>query len=61
MTAAGPGFLERIRHHVRQLAFPVLAEKTQVRYAELSSDAGFIGAAWCGRQLLRDPIGMMIS
>jgi len=61
MTAAGAPFLERIRYHVHQMAFPVLAEKTQVRYAELGSDAGFIGAAWCGRQLLRDPIGMIIS
>jgi glucokinase len=53
MTAAGEGFLERIRHHVRQLAFPVTAEHTRVCFAELGSDAGFIGAAACGRQLLR--------
>lgn len=55
MTAAGEGFLERVRHHVREMAFPVLAEKTQIRYAELGGDAGFIGAAWCARQLLRTP------
>ena len=53
MIAAGPGFLERIRHHIRILAFPVPAERTDVRYAELGSDAGFIGAAACGRQLVR--------
>jgi glucokinase len=53
MTAAGPAFLERIRHHVCTLAFPVPAEQTEVRYAELGSDAGFIGAAACGRRLLR--------
>ncbi len=53
MIAAGQGFLERIRHHVRVLAFPVPAERTEVRYAELGSDAGFIGAAACGRQLVR--------
>jgi len=52
MIAAGPAFLERIRHHVRARAFPVPAERTQVRYAELGSDAGFIGAAACGRLLL---------
>jgi glucokinase len=52
MIAAGAGFLERIRHHVRRLTFPVLAERTQIRYAELGSDAGFIGAAACGRQLV---------
>ena len=53
MTAAGASFLERIRHHVRDLAFPVTAEHTRVCFAELGSDAGFIGAAACGRQLLR--------
>jgi glucokinase len=53
MIAAGEPFLERIRWHIRQLAFPVPAEKTRVCYAELGSDAGFIGAAACGRQLVR--------
>jgi glucokinase len=51
MIAAGESFLERIRRHVRELAFPVPAEKTQVRYAQLGSDAGFIGAAACARKL----------
>jgi glucokinase len=51
MIAAGEGFLERIRRHVREVSFPVPAEQTQVRFAELGSDAGFIGAAACGRQL----------
>ncbi len=50
MIAAGDGFLEMIRQHVRELAFPVPAERTLIRYAELGSDAGFIGAAGCGRQ-----------
>lgn len=50
MSAAGEGFLERIRHHVRELAFPVPAERTLIRYAKLGTDAGFIGAAGCGRQ-----------
>jgi glucokinase len=53
MIAAGDAFLERIRSHVRELAFPVPAAKTQIRYAQLGSDAGFIGAAACGRQLVR--------
>jgi glucokinase len=53
MTAAGEGFLARIRHHVRQLAFPVCAAHTQVRFAELGGDAGFIGAAACGRLLVQ--------
>lgn len=51
MVAAGTGFLERIRKYVKELAFPVPAEKTIVCYAQLGSDAGFIGAAGCGRQL----------
>jgi glucokinase len=54
MTAAGEGFLERIRHHVREMAFPIPAERTPVRYAQLGTDAGFIGAAACGRQLATD-------
>jgi glucokinase len=54
MIAAGDGFLERIRGHVRRMAFPVPAQRTQIRYAELGSDAGFIGAAACGRRLVRD-------
>jgi glucokinase len=55
MTAAGEPFLERIRHHVRELAFPVPAERTLIRYAQLGTDAGFIGAAACGRQLVVRP------
>jgi len=51
MTAAGEAFLERIRHHVREMVFPVLAEKTKICYAQLGGDAGFIGAAACGRAL----------
>jgi glucokinase len=54
MTATGEPFLERIRHHVRLLAFPVPAEKTLIRYAQLGSDAGFIGAAACGRLLFKE-------
>jgi glucokinase len=53
MIAAGDAFLESIRQHVRALAFPVPAEKTLIRYAILGSDAGFIGAAGCGRQQWR--------
>ena len=52
MIAAGEGFLGRIRHHVRELAFAVLAANTEIRYARLGGDAGFIGAAACGRALV---------
>ncbi|MBX9682010.1 MAG: ROK family protein [Gemmataceae bacterium] len=51
IIATGEWFLDRIRKHVKELAFPVPAEKTQIRYASLGSDAGYIGAAACGRQL----------
>jgi glucokinase len=53
MIAAGDDFLDRIRAHVRQLAFTVPAERTRIVYAQLGGDAGFIGAAACGRQLVR--------
>ncbi len=53
MIAAGEEFLARIRCHVRALAFPVPAARTEVCYAQLGGDAGFIGAAACGRQLCR--------
>ena len=49
MIAAGPGFLEDIRADVRSMAFPIPAAKTRIEYAELGSDAGFIGAAGCAR------------
>ena len=53
MTAAGEPFLNRIQHYIKELAFPIPAEKTVVRYSQLGSDAGFIGAAACARQLLK--------
>lgn len=52
MTAAGEPFLQRIRHHVNELAFSIPAVRTSVRFAQLGTDAGFIGAAACGRQLV---------
>jgi glucokinase len=54
MTAAGEPFLARIREYVRAFAFPVPAAKCQIRYAQLGTDAGFIGAAGCARQLWRN-------
>lgn len=52
MTAAGKPFLDRIKHYIHELAFPIPAARTIVRYSQLGSDAGFIGAAACARQLL---------
>ena len=53
MIAAGEAFLARIRKFVKELAFPVPAEKTTICYAQLGMDAGFIGAAACGRLRLQ--------
>jgi glucokinase len=53
MIAAGDEFLQSIRRYVQELAFPVPAERTEIRFAQLGSDAGFIGAAACARNLLR--------
>jgi len=53
MIAAGNAFLDRIRRHVKELALPVPAAKTQIRFAELGSDAGLIGAAGCARLLYK--------
>jgi glucokinase len=55
MIAAGESLLEKIRRHVRQLAFPVPATRTRICYAQLGSDAGFIGAAGCARNLVKLP------
>jgi glucokinase len=52
MTAAGEPFLERIKHYIHQLAFPVPAQRTLIRYAQLGSDAGFIGSAACAKYLV---------
>ncbi len=51
--AADEAFLDKIRHYIHQLAFPVPAKNTEVVYASLGSKAGFIGAAACGRQLVK--------
>ena len=45
----GRMFLERVREEVRRRAFPVLAERTSIRYASLGGDAGSIGAAGLAR------------
>ncbi|WP_165245874.1 ROK family protein [Paludisphaera soli] len=49
MIAAGQPFLDEIRQHVQNMAFPAVAKGTRIDYAELGGDAGFIGAAGCAR------------
>ena len=45
----GKMFIDAIRAEVRARAFPLLAEKTAIRYASLGGDAGYIGAAGLAR------------
>lgn len=49
-TEIGRRFLERIKEEVDHRAFPVPAQNTIIDYAELGSNAGYIGAAGCARQ-----------
>jgi glucokinase len=46
----GKAFIERVRAEVRSRAFPLLAEKTIIRFASLGGDAGSIGAAGLARR-----------
>ena len=48
-SALGQSFLDRIRQEVVSRAFPVLAKRTQIRFATLGGDAGYIGAAGIAR------------
>ena len=45
----GQKFLERVVLSTRKIVFPVLAERLVVKFAELGSEAGFVGAAGLAR------------
>ena len=45
----GRAFLEQVKREVHGRTFPVLAERTSIRYASLGGDAGSIGAAGLAR------------
>ena len=49
-AAVGKAFIDRIRSEVARRAFPLLAEKTVIRYASLGGDAGSFGAAGLARR-----------
>ena len=49
----GKAFIDRVRAEVKARAFPLLAEKTVIRYASLGGDAGSIGAAGLARRRAR--------
>ena len=48
-TPTGRRFIERIRTEVKRQTFPTLAEQIEISYAQLGSDAGYIGAAGIAR------------
>ena len=48
-TRLGRAFLAEIRAEVKRRAYPVLAEKTLIDFADLGGDAGYIGAAGLAR------------
>jgi len=58
-TPLGRRFLDEVQAEVRRRAFPVPAAKIKIQYAQLGSDAGFIGAAGLARltHRRRDRIG----
>jgi glucokinase len=47
MIAAGEPFRNQIDEYVRRFGLPHPVKKVKVLFAELGSDAGFIGAAGC--------------
>ena len=55
MIAAGESFLDEIRQHIQSMAFPAVAKEARIEYAELGSDAGFIGAAGCAKMAFGRP------
>ncbi len=46
----GQKFLADVASSTRKLSFPVVAQKLIVEFAELGSEAGYIGAAGLARQ-----------
>ncbi len=48
-AALGGRFLSRVREKFQQLAMPVLARETIIDFADLGSNAGYIGAAGLAR------------
>ncbi|MEZ6067283.1 MAG: ROK family protein [Planctomycetaceae bacterium] len=52
-TAIGRQFLAAVRETVREVALPVPAMNTVIKYAKLGNNAGFIGAAGVARRMVR--------
>lgn len=55
MTFGGPGdpigdmFLETLKREIAKRVYPILAQQTVIKYAELGADAGYLGAAGIAR------------
>lgn len=49
-TSLGQRFLDKVAAATRKLVFPVIAQNLIVKFAELGSEAGFVGAAGLARQ-----------
>lgn len=56
-TALGRRFLAEVKKTIDRFAFPVVAERIVLRYAELGGDAGYIGAAGRARVAHRLRLG----
>ena len=48
-SPVGRAFLGQVRQDVASRTFPLLAERTSIRYATLGGDAGYVGAAGLAR------------
>ena len=48
-AALGRSFLDGIIAEAQRLTFPVVAERMKVHFAQLGSDAGYVGAAGIAR------------
>lgn len=53
LIAAEDFLLEPVRKHASELAWKLLDDKPEIRFATLGNDAGFIGAAGCAWQAKR--------
>lgn len=53
MVAAGEWFRQKIEDDVKRFGLPFPTKTVKITFAQLGSDAGFIGAAGCARLLVR--------
>lgn len=56
-TPLGRRFIQEIRDEVKRRAFPIPAARTKIEFASLGGDAGYIGAAGCGRLKFGQGVG----